>query len=55
MVLQYFFSLEAKIQQSSLFLLHLLMTISFKHYDLFSFVLQFSLLLILHLFRCIPA
>lgn len=45
-----FFSLKAKIQQSHLFLLHLLVMIDFTSYDLFQFVLQFSFLLIFHLF-----
>lgn len=45
-----FFSQKAKIQQSRLFLLHLLVIIGFTCYDLFQFVLQFSLLLIFHLF-----
>lgn len=48
-----FFSLKAKIQQSHLFLLHLL--IGFTSYDLFQFVVQFSLLFIFHLFWCMHA
>lgn len=50
-----FFSLKAKIQQSHLFPFHLLLMIDFTSYDLFQFVLQFSLLLIFHLFWCIHA
>lgn len=48
-----FFSLRAKIQQSHLFLLHLL--IGFTSYDLFQFVRQFNLLFIFHLFWCMHA